>query len=134
MNNKLFNELSQKWRAAKGYESAAREKRIEIENQLLELVDAPDSGEGSQTTKTDTYKITAGFGITRTVLQDKVDGLFSDNQSENAILSLVFPTQHKLDLKQLRAVKAVNESLYNKCAIAISAKPRKASFKIETIE
>lgn len=128
------DELAAQWHMAKRHEDAARKERIAIEEKLLIFFAEPDTGEGTGTIKTDAFKIKASFGIRRSVLQEKVNDLFGDNQEENSILSLVFPTQFKLDLKQLRAVKAVNPNLYNKCAIAISAKPSKTSFKIDVIE
>jgi len=128
-----LNQLADRLTRIKAHEDAAKAERIEVEEQILALLEPPESGEGSVSSKTDIFKLSAGYGVTRTVLQDKVNDCFGKNADENQLISHIFPMQHKLDLKQLRAVKIANPNLYNRVCKAISTKPRKTSVKITAI-
>ena len=125
-----LDKLADQWTRIKAHEDAAKAERIEVEEKMLALFEEPDGGEGTVSQKSEKYRLAAGYGVTRTVLQDKVNDCFGDNTDENQLIAHIFPTQHKLDLKQLRAVEIANPALYNRVCQAISAKPKKTSMRV----
>jgi hypothetical protein len=129
-----LDELADLWKRTKAHEDAAKAERLEIEKKMLEMMPEPESGEGSNSEDQNYYKITTTHGLQRNVRQDKVGELFGEDEQENSIIHGIFPTQHKLDLKKLRAAESANPDLYRRVCLALETKPRKASIKVAEIE
>lgn len=129
-----IDELADQWRRVKAHEDAAKAERIEIEQKILAIMPEPNNGEGSNTESQNYYKVTTMHGFTRTPIQEKIGDLYGDNQDENALISSIFPTTHKLDVKQLRAAESMNPELYKRACQAITTKPKKASIKVVELE
>ena len=114
--------LCNAWQEAKVAEIAAREKRVNIEAKILELV--PSKLEGTETTTRDGYKVAVTTKLTRKLDIEAYQAL---DLPENLLFVNYKP---EIDLKKLKAVEMVDPSLI---ALCVTSTPAKASLKIEEV-
>lgn len=118
----MLSDLCSEWQEAKAAELAARDKRVNIETQILELV--PSKLEGTETTTRDGYKVAVTTKLTR-----KLD--IEAYQALSLPTNLAFVTyKPEIDLKKLHAVELVDPALV---ALCVTSSPAKPSLKIEEV-
>lgn len=120
-----MTDLYQQWLDAKREEEKANERRVAIESEIVGQYGCKE--EGSETHKTDDYKITITGRINRTLDPAAWEGI------QHKIPEDRRPVQYKpaLDLKGLKYLKENEPKLYRIAAEAITAKPGKPSVKVE---
>lgn len=120
--------LYEEWLSAKAEEDAARQRRIDLESDIVAEHGCKD--EGSATHHADGYKITITGRMNRTLDRAAWESIAPD------IPENLRPVEYKpsLDVKGLRYLQQNEPALYAKAAEAITAKPGKAAVKIEKEE
>jgi hypothetical protein len=117
--------LAQMWAQAKADEEAAKQKRIDIENKILEV--QPAKEEGSQTVTT-----TSGIKITTTgSLKYKAD-LASLIELTKTWPEEARPIKHevKVDESKLKIIRAESPSLWQDLARVVTVEPAKTAVKV----
>lgn len=119
---------AQAWREAKAAEDGARQRRVELETQILELAGVKE--EGSQHVDTAYFRVTTVGKLTRSLDAAAWEAIRGDVPADLA------PVDYKpsLDLKKLRAIETANPELYQKIAQCISTKPAKPSIKVDLLD
>lgn len=121
------SEVFETWLDAKHEEDKAREARIEAENKLVSLFGCKD--EGSQTHKSDGYKVTITGRINRTI-----DEAAWDSVSDRVPVNLS-PIKYKpqIDNRDLKYLQDNEPAIYRIVCEAITAKPGKPGVKVERV-
>jgi hypothetical protein len=114
---------------AKQAEERARNTRLECENRIIELIGVKE--EGTQSVKTDLYKISTSVTLTRTLVEHygaALDAL--DAETFNAII------KHKpvLDVTAFKKLAIANPEAYRIACGAVVSKPGKLAIKLDIIE
>lgn len=115
--------LAESWRAAKRAEEDARERRLAIEVQLLEQIPA-EGAEGSVSVKTDAFKITATYGVTRSVDTPTLQGAWGELPPA---LQNCFRWKAEVNTTELRKYDGGGLERF------VTVKPAKPSVKIEVL-
>lgn len=117
--------LAELWRAAKRDEDAARNARIAIEQQIINVTGCKE--EGSQTHDAGEWKITVTGKINRTLDRAAWESIAP------TIPEALRPVEYKptLDIKGLRYLQEKNPDVYRRVAEAIVAKPGKPAVQIK---
>lgn len=113
--------------AAKIAEARARDARIDAETAVLAHIEARD--EGSVTLRGLGWKATAVYGMNRTIDEAALDTI--RGTVPEAIFGQVFKYKPEVSVTGLRYVRNNEPELYAVIAQAITAKPAKASVRIE---
>lgn len=123
------DELARQWREAKQREEAARNDRVAIENQIIEL--HPTKEEGAVTVHTAAgYKITLTGKVTYKVDIDKLTALTGAWPSEIRPLK----TKVEADETKLKALRNDVPKLWAEIAAAVETKPAKTGVAIKFAE
>ena len=111
---------------AKALEASAREKRVQIEEQILAAVGVKE--EGSQTSTGNFFKVTTTGKLTRK-LDEKVWRSISGQFNGEA------PIRTKLDVdtRKLKKLAVDNPELFQVALTAITTKPAKSAVKIDEV-
>ena len=125
MNN---DTLAACWLAAKEKETQGNAERLAIEAQMV--AQAESKAEGTVKLEGAEYKVTIGYGMSRTVDEAALSALWPA-LSEG--LRRIFPVKHGLDTRELRHWQQNEPTEYALAAQAITAKPSKPSVKVEMI-
>jgi len=121
---------AQAYREAKDAEDQARNKRVALEERLILLVGLKGD-EGSQSAKTDWFKVTTTAKLNRSLIQDALADVQS--QVPQAIYEQVIQYKPSLSLAGLRACEKANPDAYRAFCQAIVTKPAKASVKVDLL-
>ena len=111
---------------AKELEASAREKRVQIENQIIEAAGIKE--EGSTTTNGNFFKVTTTGKLTRK-LDEKawrtIAGQFGDDAPVR--------TKVEVDTRKLKKLAVDNPQLFQLALFAITTKPAKGAVKVEEV-
>lgn len=114
------------WAKAKREEAQARDRRLEAEARILELVGCKDEG----VTKTETayYTVRTEGSITRTLTDDfakRMDSLAPE------IFNQVIKWRPTIDVRALKALATSNPEAYRQVCAGIISKEAKPAVKVE---
>jgi hypothetical protein len=126
---KSMQELAAQWLEAKEAERKATERRRDFEDAMRALANFSDQTEGTENIKTPGYAIKIVGRIDRKVDADKVQELAAEHGLTDH-LSTLFRWKPEINMA---IWKATDESITKALAGAITAKPGRPSFTIETI-
>lgn len=115
--------------AAKIAEARARDARIEAEEALLAVL--PTKDEGSATEHGVEYKVTARYGVNRTIDAPALEAVRA--QVPAALFDQAFEYAPKIKLAGLRYLRSNEPDTYRVLAQAITAKPAKPSVALERV-
>ena len=115
--------------AAKIAEARARDARIEAETALLAVL--PEKDEGSVTERGDSFKVTARYGVNRTIDAPALESVRA--QVPAALFDQAFEYAPKIKLPGLRYLMNNEAETYEILAQAITSKPSKPAIKVEEI-
>lgn len=122
--SKTAEQLAQEWLEAKAEENAARAKRVEIEEALLELL--PCREEGSQTNKLENgMRVVTEGRMTRSI---DAKALQDDWSSLPAIVQGAFHWKPDLKITCFKSLEDDHKALVAKY---VTTKPAKAGVKVE---
>ena len=132
MNNQLtdLDLAAQHLREAKFAMDAAKVALADAEDKVIELVGLKGD-EGSQSTKTEWFKVTTTAKLNRSLIQDALADVQS--QVPQAIYEQVIQYKPSLSLAGLRACEKANPDAYRAFCQAIVTKPAKASVKVDLL-
>ena len=120
-----LKQLAAAWQAAKADEKAANARRLEIEEQIVELF--PPAAEGTETLEQDGLKVKVAFKLTRTV---DTKALQVHWNSLSAFAQDVFTWKADLSLPAMRRLQENHPDLYPSIAVFITSKPAKPTVSI----
>ena len=126
MSNNL-SEYAQAWLDAKQAEADATKRRRELEDEMASLIGVAENMEGTETAEPDGYVIKITGKINRTVDGDKLQELANEAGLFDHLQRL-FKWKPSINMA---AWKNADASITGPLASAITAKPGRASFKIE---
>lgn len=115
--------------AAKLAEARARDARIEAEEALLAIL--PSKDEGSVTERGAAYKVTARYGVNRTIDGPALEAVRA--QVPAALFDQAFEYAPKIKLAGLRYLRSNEPDTYRTLAQALTAKPAKPSVSLERV-
>lgn len=122
--------LYQEWLEAKEAERAAVEKRRQIEDQLAEQLRIDPNAEGTNSIERGQYKVKVTSRLTRKVDADKLQAIAAEHGLSQH-LSDLFRWKPEINMKLWQAA---DSSITIPLAQAITTKPGRPSFSIETVE
>lgn len=121
-------QLAAAWQAAKADERAANARRLEIEEQIVELF--PPAVEGTETLEQDGLKIKVAFKLTRTVDTKAPQAHWN---SLSAFAQDIFTWKADLSLPAMRRLQENHPDLYPSVAVFITSKPAKPAVTVEGV-
>ena len=121
-----LNELAQMWLTAKENEATATSDRRKIEDRIKSLAGIAESLDGTETVAPEKFTIKIVGRIDRKVDSDKLQELAAEHGISEHLSSL-FRWKPELNMA---VWKAANEAITGPLALAITAKPGRASFTI----
>jgi hypothetical protein len=127
MNN--LDQLAYALEMAKQHEAEARNVRLAAEDALIAAVGLKD--EGTQTAKTDWYKVSVTQSLTRSLTPDFAERL---DALDPAIFCTVIRHKPEVNVSALKQLATANPDAYRLACSAIVTKPSKPSVKVERIE
>lgn len=120
-----LDDLAEQFQRAKEDEAAAKERRLEVEGQIVAaMTDLKE--EGTTTEKTDYFKVSVTTKLTRTL--DYPAYLDLESQIPEGIRCVTLKPE--IDLKKLRAMEMVRPGF---SAQFVTTKPSKPTIKVEAI-
>jgi len=122
-----LDELATLWRQTKAAEEQHRKDRVGLEEAMLHIVSAKE--EGSETTKTDHYKITTTARMIRSMDWKKWDTV-KDSVAENLRPVKMKP---ELDVTGCKYLADNEPDVWRVVAQCITTKPGKVGFKVEPV-
>lgn len=122
--------LCHQWMAAKQKETEIVEHRRRVEDALTAALSINAEVEGSATVKQSGFKVSITNRINRTVDGDLLQEIAAEH-GLTGHLSTLFNWKPSIDMK---AWKAADSSITAPLATAITAKPGRPTYKIETTE
>lgn len=114
---------------AKQAEEQARNHRLHCENRIIELVGVKE--EGTQSVKTDQYKISTAVTLTRTLVANYGEAL---DALPAEIFNAIVKHKPQLDVTAFKALATANPEAYRIACGAVIAKPAKPSVKLEILQ
>lgn len=114
---------------AKRLEEEARQRRLEVEARLIELIGVKE--EGTTSKKTAYFKASTTGGLTRTLVQDWED-VFA--QLPDWVTDTAIRYKYEVSVSGLKQLATSNPDIYAKCLKAIVTKPAKPAVKVELLE
>ena len=131
MNDHLLDKnLYVMWLEAKEAERQAVNERREIEEALLDVLNLPVEGEGSQTIKDNDYKVKVTYRMNRTINADLLQEIAAESGLTEHLASLF---RWKPDINA-KAWKDAAPEITTPLLDAITTRPGRPSFTIEPIE
>ncbi|MBO9717487.1 MAG: hypothetical protein J7507_11945 [Pseudoxanthomonas sp.] len=125
-----FDQAAAELESAKIAEARAAAARIDAEQKMLRLMPAKD--EGSVTERGLHFKVTATYGVNRTLDGAALEAVRAAMSPE--LFGRVIDYAPKLRLEGVRYLQANEPEVYAVLAQAITAKPAKPSVKVEAVE
>ena len=125
---KTMEQMAAEWLEAKEAERVAIEKRRDLEDAMRKAASIRDDVEGTETLALDGFKVKVVGRIDRKVDADKVQELAAEFGLTDH-LSTLFRWKPEINMA---IWKAADESITKPLAAAITAKPGRPSFTIET--
>lgn len=122
--------LYQEWLEAKEAERAAVEKRRQIEDHLADQLRIDPASEGTSNFDQDCYRVKVTSRMTRKVDADKLQAIAAEHGLSQH-LSDLFRWKPEINMKLWQAA---DSSITIPLAQAITTKPGRPSFSIETVE
>ncbi|WP_419533734.1 DUF7173 family protein [Endozoicomonas sp.] len=129
-NASRLDKLAYELELAKKNEEHARNHRLDIEQQLCDVVGVKE--EGSQSSKGDYYKVTTSSGFTRLLDQQKWEEV--SKRIPQSLSANLVRTKVELNTKQLKSLQVLDPAHYTIVAEAITTKPKKVAVKYERLE
>lgn len=126
----LIDRLASEWLEAKADEVKANTKRIEIENQLLELTPSKESGTAK--IEGDFSSVAVRFGVTHKVDARALAHIWK--KIPEAISARLFRNKPELVKKEFDYIRDNEPDLYRTLSEAISSKPSKPSIAVKPLE
>jgi hypothetical protein len=126
-NKKTLHDLSVLFEEHKSMENHHKQKRIEVEKKICELL-VSDKDEGTVSEKGDFFKVSVTRKFNRKLDIDTYNAV-KDGLVINPVI-----TKHSIDLKALRAIEQANEPQFKLCQSFISVELAKPSIKVERIK
>lgn len=123
---KQLDVLARYWQKEKAAEVHARERRLNIEQQIMHLVGVAE--EGTTNAEGNLFKVKTVGKLTRT-LDDKA--IQTDWDKLPAEIKQCFKWKPSLDTKNLRALESMREDLIPVMASYLTTKPAKPSVTVE---
>lgn len=129
-NKTTIDPLCQQWRDAKRAEDQAKKTRTDIEQQLIEAL-AFNKPEGSQTLKTETFKVTLTGKLNRKLDTNKWELIKASippnlNPVEESI-------SYKVIDKGIRYLEANEPETFKQIAPCLTTTPAKTAVKVEVL-
>lgn len=121
-------QLAAAWQAAKADEKAANARRLEIEEQIVDLF--PVGVEGTDTIEHDGIKVKVTHKLVRSV---DTKSLQAHWNSLSAFAQDVFTWKAELAMPALRRLQENHPDLYPSIAVFITSKPAKPSITVEEV-
>ena len=131
--NENLNDLASQWREAKKAEDQANAQRVALEQQLIKTLEFTKP-EGSQSVKTDTFKVTLTAKLNKKL--DIPHWLSIKERIPDALRAVVKekPTiDYKLDDKGLKYLENNEPDIYTLLCEAITVTPAKTAVKVEVL-
>lgn len=122
--------IYQHWMDMKQIESEARQKRLELERQIVENLSIPETLEGTETKEYDGYKIKITGRITRRVDAEKARQIAVDQGLDDQ-LNRLFRWKAEINAKNW---KASDPAVTGPFSDAIESKPGKPAISITKVE
>ena len=118
---------AQTWRECKAAEDVARERRIDAEQKIIEILGVAE--EGATTQKTEFFAVTTTGKLIRSLDIAAWEAVRGDVPDE------ISPVVYKpsLDLRKLRAIETTNPSVYKIVLCALTVKPGKPAISVELV-
>lgn len=129
-NNMSLRELCADWIECKATEKAATDHRREIEDELTRRLEIAETLDGTQRPEVDGYAVKVTGRIDRKVDADKVQELAAEHDLTDE-LSRLFRWKPEINMNMW---KSYPESITKNFSLAITAKPGRPSYTIETKE
>lgn len=126
---KTMEQMAAEWLEAKEAERVAIEKRRDLEDAMRKAASIRDDVEGTETLALEGFKLKIVGRIDRKVDADKVQELAAEHGLTDH-LSTLFRWKPEINMA---VWKSTDESITAPLAAAITAKPGRPSFTIETI-
>lgn len=123
-----IDRLAELFQAAKEAEDAARQYRIDLEEEIIALLGV--KLEGSETFDGDKFKITTTGKITRGFDEEAIEKHW-DGLSEQAKLAVRFKLN--VDTKRLRELQSLAPAAYREIARFMTEKPAKPSVAVKSL-
>lgn len=123
-----LTQLAAAWQSAKADERAANARRLEIEEQIVELF--PPAVEGTDTIEQDGIKVKVTHKLTRTV---DTKALQAHWNSLSAFAQDIFTWKADLSLPAMRRLQENHPDLYPSVAVFITSKPAKPAVTVEGV-
>jgi hypothetical protein len=114
---------------AKEEETKARNTRLAAEDALIAAIGLKD--EGTNTTKTDWYKVSVTQSLDRKLMPDFAERL---DALDPAIFCTLIKMKPEVSVSELKRLATANPDAYRLACSAIVTKPSKPSVKVERIE
>lgn len=126
-NQESLDVLCKQYFYAKQAEADFKKRRIALEEEIARRIATKD--EGAEHVQTELFKVTITSKLTR-ALDEKEWDRIKQNVPDG-----MSPVRYKpeLDLKKFRAIEAANPALFAMVSRAVSARPAKATVKVEQI-
>lgn len=125
----FVEDLVEELKTAKEHETKAKQKRIDIENELADYIDMPDEGSRSYHVSDVVLKVTQN--IDRKIDSEEYFSLAKSIPKKQSPIKIV--RVPKLDIKAYRLLKIEQPQIYKTINKCITSMPRKLSFTITTI-
>ena len=124
-----IDQLAYALEMAKQHENEARDNRLRAEDALIQAIGLKD--EGTQTAKTDWYKVSVTQSLTRSLTPDFAERL---DALDPAIFCAVIRNKPEVNVSALKQLATANPDAYRLVCSAVVTKPAKPSVKVERIE
>jgi len=114
---------------AKRLEEEARQRRLEVETRLIDLIGVKE--EGTTSIKTAYFKASTTGSLTRTLVKDW-EGVLA--QLPDWVTDTVIRYKYEVAVSGLKEIATKAPNLYAECLKAIVTKPAKPAVKVELLE
>lgn len=124
-----LDQLAYALEVAKQHEAEARDNRLRAEEALIAAIGLKD--EGTNSTKTDWYKVSVTQSLDRQLTPDfaeKLDAL------DPALFCTLIKHKPSLNVTEFKKLAVANPDAYRLVCSAVVTKPAKPSVKVERIE
>ena len=121
-----LNELAALYLEAKEAEARANQTRIEIEEQIIEIMGVKTEGQHSY--KTEFFKV-----VTKGNLSRKVDWAAFEKIKDKFTVDPPIKTKLELDLSAYKQLEKTDPENYKLMTLCVSTKPNKAGVTVEEI-
>tara|TARA_R110000765_G_scaffold170696_3_gene275710 strand:+ start:9232 stop:9642 length:411 start_codon:yes stop_codon:yes gene_type:complete len=132
-STEFLNKLSVDLLDAKDKAAIAAAWVIACEQAIINAIGTAGD-EGTQTDKTDQFKVTVVTGYNYSLDTEQVHLLKNNSACPPALFDSVFKEKRSLDLKTFRALQGTNPEKFDLIVRAVTAKPKKTAVKVTALE